>query len=201
MTTTLLMLVLMSVLLFSVVVLTVLLVTTRRYRGELRRAFGKPSERGAEGAGARPEPERAVDEPERSPAPVQIRPLSPEHRERYLRAWDGAQRRFVDSPVVALSEADALVTQLLSERGFPTGGLPGQSEMLPVEHAPVLESYRAGRAIEQTNSSDRADIEQVRRGMLHFRTVFEALVGAASDATSGEPYAGQAPSAARPQQR
>ncbi len=188
MTTTLLMLVLMSVLLFSVVVLTVLLVTTRRYRGELRRAFGKPSE-------------RAVDEPERSPAPVQIRPLSPEHRERYLRAWDGAQRRFVDSPVVALSEADALVTQLLSERGFPTGGLPGQSEMLPVEHAPVLESYRAGRAIEQTNSSDRADIEQVRRGMLHFRTVFEALVGAASDATSGEPYAGQAPSAARPQQR
>jgi hypothetical protein len=55
--------------------------------------------------------------------------------------------------------------------------------MLSVEHAHVLEGFRAGHAIEQQNTTGNADTEQVRQGMLHFRRVFEELVS-----EGDEPY-------------
>ena len=39
-------------------------------------------------------------------------------------------------------------------------------EMLSVEHTHVLQEVRAGHAIEQQNTTGRADTEQVRQGML-----------------------------------
>jgi hypothetical protein len=86
--------------------------------------------------------------------------------------------------VLALSEADHLVTRVMAERGYPTDGARAQAEMLSVEHGRVLEDFRAGHAIEQVNRTGHSDTEQVRQGMLHFRAVFEALV---SDG-AGEPY-------------
>ena len=94
------------------------------------------------------------------------------------------QSRFVDAPVLALSEADALLTRLMAERGFPTDDVRTQEDMLSVEHAHVLDGFRAGHAIEQQNTTGNADTEQVRQGMLHFRQVFEELVSEGS----AEPY-------------
>lgn len=197
MTTTLMMLVLVGVLIFAVVVLTVLLVTIHRHRRDLRGAFGQQPDPGVTQGDPRRSPDRDLGESRRRPAGLQIRPLAPASRERYLRAWDGAQTRFLDTPVVALSEADALVTQLLRECGFPTEDRPASLQSLPVEYAPVLKDLRAGRAIEKANSSDRADTEQVRRGMLHFRSVFEALVEPATGAKAERPYAAELPRPSR----
>jgi hypothetical protein len=95
------------------------------------------------------------------------------------------QSRFIDQPVLALSEADHLVTRVMSERGYPTDGARTQEDMLSVGGSSrVLDDFRAGHAIEQANRSDHSDTEQVRQGMLHFRAVFEELV---SDGAA-EPY-------------
>ena len=119
------------------------------------------------------------------PAPVPVEPLSAATRQRYLTAWEGVQSRFADRPALALSEADAILTRLLADRGLrpddrSTAGLsPAQ--------ASALEGFRAGHAIEQANTSSRCDTEQVRTGMLHFSRVFEALLQDAPAPRSSTP--------------
>lgn len=156
----------------------------RRKREELKGTFGAEYDRTVEGKGKRRAAERELAERKQRHDELTLRPLSAASRQRYLAAWDGVQTRFIDRPVLALSEADQLVTQLMGERGYPTDGVRTQEDMLSVEHSAVLDSFRAGHAIEQANREDSADTEQVRQGMLHFRTVFEELL----EDGGAEPY-------------
>jgi hypothetical protein len=180
----LLVLIVALVVLALVVLALVVAARRRRRRQELQGTFGAEYDRTVEGAGKRRDAERELAERKQRHDALTIRPLSPASRQRYLAGWDGVQARFVDRPVLALTEADQLVTQLMAERGYPTDGVRTQEEMLSVEHTAVLDSFRAGHAIEQANRQDSADTEQVRQGMLHFRAVFEALL---DDGTS-DPY-------------
>lgn len=185
------------VLVVLVVLAAVVAAVRKRKRTErLRGTFGDEYDRTVEGSGKRRDAERELAERQQQHAQLDIRPLSSASRQRYLTAWDGVQSRFVDSPVLALSEADALLTQLLAERGFPTDDVQTSERMLSVQHGRVLDGFRAGHAIEQANTSSSADTEQVRQGMLHFRQVFEELVS--EDA--GEPYPEQNRTTAREQQ-
>ena len=118
-----------------------------------------------------------VHEPALRPAPpqvVQLRPLEPETRRHYLEAWDGVQTLFLDSPVLALSAADALLTQLLAERGLPVEERADRP--LSAAHAQLLHAFRAGHEVEQQNTTENADDAQVQQGMAHFRMVFEAMI-------------------------
>ena len=165
----------------------------RTRRRELQSTFGPEYDRTVETSDRKRDAERALADRKARHEQLDIRPLSAASRQRYLTAWDGVQSRFVDAPVLALSEADALLTRLLAERGFPTDDVRTQEEMLSVEHTHVLDGFRAGHAIEQANTTDHADTEQVRQGMLHFREVFEALVSE----NDPEPYPAEAPSDAQ----
>ena len=159
------------------VVAAVLVALRRRRRSEqLRGAFGPEYDRTVSAADKRRDAEQELAQRQQRHAELDIRPLPEASRQRYLTAWDGVQTRFIDSPVLALSEADALLSRLMGERGFPTDDVRTQADMLSVGHAHVLEQFRAGHSIEQSNTTGSADTEQVRQGMLHFRTVFEELV-------------------------
>jgi len=171
----------------------VALLKRRKQRHELQETYGPEYDRTVEQSDKRRDAERELAERKQRHESLQIRPLSAASRQRYLTAWDGVQSRFVDSPVLALSEADALLTRLLAERGFPTEDVRTQEQMLSVEHAHVLDGFRAGHAIEQQNTTGNADTEQVRQGMLHFRQVFEELVSEGSS----EPYPRNDQAAAR----
>lgn len=168
------------IVLLAVVVIAVavaaLTVKRRKRSAELKSTFGSEYDRTVKGGGRRRDAERELVERKQRHEQLQIQPLSEASRARYLTAWDGVQSRFIDSPVLALSEADALVTQMLGERGFPTDDTRQSADMLSVEHAGVLDDFRAGHQIEQENSTDRANTEQVRQGMLHFRSVFDELI-------------------------
>ena len=175
--TQVLLLIVAAVALLVVIGLVVAAARKRKRREELRGTFGPEYDRTVEGSGKRRDAERELAERKERHDALTIRPLSAASRERYLDAWAGVQTRFVDQPVLALSEADHLVTQVMAERGYPTDGVRTQEDMLSVEHSEVLDNFRAGHAIEQANRSDSSDTEQVRQGMLHFRAVFEELVG------------------------
>jgi hypothetical protein len=172
------------VILVVAIVVVLLAAKRRKQTQELRGTFGSEYDRTVDGSDKRRDAERELAERKARHDNLEIRPLTSASRQRYLTAWSGVQNRFVDAPVLALSEADALLTQLLAERGFPTDDVRTQEDMLSVEHADVLEGFRAGHAIEQQNTTGSADTEQVRQGMLHFREVFESLVGAGDR----EPY-------------
>ncbi len=46
-------------------------------------------------------------------------PLSPEARTQYAAQWAAVQEQFVDSPQQAVTEADALLARVATDRGFP----------------------------------------------------------------------------------
>jgi hypothetical protein len=148
----------------------------RRRREALRGTFGPEYDRTVEQSGSRRDAERELEERQQRYASLQIRPLTAESRARYVQAWSHVQSRFVDEPVLALTEADSLVSRLLAERGFPSDATQEAEAMLSVEHRGVLDSFRAGHAVEERNSSASANTEDVRQGMLHFRNVFEGLM-------------------------
>jgi len=177
MTASSIVLILVAVLVVAVVIAALIAVSRRKNRTEaLRDRFGSEYDRTVSGSDKKRDAERELADREQRHSELEVRPLSDASRQRYLTAWEGVQTRFIDSPVLALSEADALLTQMMGERGFPTDDVRSQEDMLSVEHAHVLEQFRAGHRIEQAHSTGDADTEQVRQGMLHFRSVFEDLV-------------------------
>lgn len=182
--------VLIALALVAVLLVVVLAVASRRKKrtSDLKGTFGSEYDRTVETSDKRRDAERELAERKARHEQLQIRPLSSASRQRYLTAWDGVQSRFVDAPVLALSEADALLTRLMGERGFPTDDLRTQEDMLSVAHTHVLDGFRAGHAIEQANTTGNADTEQVRQGMLHFREVFEELVSEGDAGVGAEPY-------------
>jgi len=213
-TTQILALVVALLVVAAIIAVALVLARRRKKTQALRGTFGNEYDRTVEGSDKRRDAERELADRKERHDELVIRPLPEASRRRYLTAWDGVQNRFVDSPVLALSEADALLTQVLQERGFPTDDVRTQADMLSVEHAHVLERFRAGHDIEARNTTDHADTEQVRQGMLHFRSVFEELVsespdsggkettqtgdaGAEHDVVDGDRTAGEQPSSNR----
>lgn len=176
MSTTQVLIVVVLVVLVAVAAAAALAARRRKRTEQLRGTFGDEYDRTVDGAGGRRDAERDLADRKDRHDKLEIRPLSPASRERYVADWQGVQGRFVDSPVRALSEADDLLTRMLAERGFPSDDVRTQEEMLSVEHAHVLDGFRAGHAIEQANAGQDASTEQVRQGMLHFRQVFDDLV-------------------------
>ena len=53
------------------------------------------------------------------PARAQLIALPPETRTRYVVAWERIEKRFMDAPEEATSEADSLLLAMLGERGHP----------------------------------------------------------------------------------
>lgn len=93
-----------------------------------------------------------------------LRPLSPESRDRYANQWDRIETRFVDAPEDAVREADALVLALLGEREHPLG-----EDRLPsrMQKARRLGSGREGKG----------GTEGMRQAMLEYRSVIEEYAG------------------------
>jgi len=155
----------------------------------LQGTFGSEYDRTVEQTGGRKDAERELAERKAKHDSLDIRPLTAASRQRYTGLWAAVQARFVDDPVLAFTEADHLLTQLMQERGYPTGDVQEQAGLLSVEHGRVLENYRAGHAIEERTTSTNADTEQARQGMLHFRTVFEELLDDDTARGSNQPEA------------
>lgn len=159
------------------------LVVLRRRRRSGSTAPPQPAGR-TKAATVRPHVERGREHRPR-PEQLGLRPLSAAARQRYLAAWQGVQRRSGERPVLALSEADTIVESVLRERGYPVDDPREARDVLPAEHAGVLESFRAGHRLEQANTSRRSDAAQVEQGMQHMRRAFDALLSDGSGASAG----------------
>jgi hypothetical protein len=131
----------------------------------------------------RPHTEREREAPRRSERSP-VRPLAPETRQRFVTAWERALSRRADRPVLTLSEADTIVERLLVECGYPLDDPRPAAQVLSAEQARVLDSYRAGHALEQANSTTSSDPQQVALGLRHLSVAFEGLVGGGVPRTS-----------------
>ena len=154
----------------------VLNVTRARRTRALRERFGSEYDRSVEQAGGRRDAERELREREKRHDELDIRPLSPESRDRYARQWQSTQTRFVDDPQGAVFEADQLVQQVMKERGYPTEGFEERVGEISVAHPQVVEKYRTATGIARASERGDASTEDLRQSVRHYRALFSELL-------------------------
>jgi hypothetical protein len=109
---------------------------------------------------------------------LEIRELDPESRQRYAERWQNTQRTFVDEPSAAVADADRLVSEVMRERGYPVEeDFERRAADVSVDHPAVVENYRAAHGISDRAARNEADTEDLRQALVHFRALFEELLG------------------------
>lgn len=154
-------------------------------RATLRRRFGPEYRRLADEMGPTAA-ERELRDRQRRHAELDIRPIDPVSRERYRAAWTDIQARFVDQPEQTVGAADALVTHLVAECGYPTTDYREQMAQLSVDHARTLEHYRIAHEIFRRHQRGQASTDQLREALVHYRELVADLLGADPVSRRGE---------------
>jgi hypothetical protein len=124
------------------------------------------------------EAERELEQRQRRVASFTLRSLSAEEADRFVQSWRTVQARFVDDPRTAVNEADRLIEDVMRARGYPVEDTVHRLDDLSVDHAPVLNHYRSAREIIVRHGRGEASTEDLRNAMVHFRALFDELVGA-----------------------
>jgi hypothetical protein len=161
-----------------------LAVRSRRSR-RLQERFGPEYDRAVSDAPNRREAESVLAEREQRRQELEIRPLAPAARDRYAEEWLAVQSRFVDDPAGAVGEADGLVQRVMGERGYPMSDFDSQADLISVDHPVVVENYRAAHAIHESYGRGDAGTEDLRQAMVHYRALFEELLGTGEPVTTG----------------
>lgn len=114
-------------------------------------------------------------------AGLDIHPLTASAQDRYVQAWRGVQSGFVDEPAASLIEADRLVLIVMRDRGYPMEDFEQRAADISVDHPDVVENYRVAHAISQNAQAEDATTEDMRQGLVHYRALFDDLLGADGD--------------------
>ena len=146
-------------------------------RRQLRQRFGPEYERAVTEEGDPKRAERTLGERVKRREQLEIRELAPEARTRYAQSWRAIQTQFVDDPRGAIQQAEALVVNVMRDRGYPTEGFEQQAADVSVDHAGVVENYRRAHDISVANAEGRASTDDLRQAMVHYRTLFQNLLG------------------------
>lgn len=160
-----------------------LLVARQRRSAQLREGFGPEYDRVVRERGDQGAAEAELRERRERRRGYDIRALEPEARERYAERWSATQARFVDQPASALAEADTLVGEVMSDRGYPVEDFERQAADVSVDHPHVVEHYRQAHAIHVSSGEQRASTEDLRQAMVHYRALFDELLEPDNQAT------------------
>jgi hypothetical protein len=167
----------------ALIVLAVIGAAARRRQRtqQLREGFGPEYDRTVDEAGGRRGAERELQQRQERREQLDIRELSPAARERHLESWRLLQARFVDDPGSSVRDADRLVQDVMRERGYPMDNFEQRAADVSVDHPRLVENYRAAHRIWAANERGEATTEDLRQSVVHYRALFEELLGGAAD--------------------
>jgi hypothetical protein len=177
----------MNLVLANPVILTVVLIVAaiailawifvkRRQSDRLQQRFGSEYGRTVSELGGRTKAESDLKEREKRVARLTIVPLAPAEAARFTQAWNGLQGRFIDNPKGVVAEADHLVSELMLKRGYPMGDFERRAADISVDYPGVVAAYRAAQVIAVRDARGEADTEELRKAVVHFRTLFDELL-------------------------
>jgi hypothetical protein len=154
------------------------LFTRKRRTARLHSQFGGAEyTRAVKEGGSRHKAEAALDQRAERVEGLHIRPLAPDDRARFVESWRRVQGRFVDGPGGAVTEADQLLGDVMSTRGYPVSDFEQRAADISVDHPLVLENYRSAHEIAARQTRGQANTEDLRQAKIHYRTLFDELVG------------------------
>jgi hypothetical protein len=152
-------------------------VVMQRQRTErLQQRFGPEYTRTVDKFGGRTKAEAELTKREQRVARLNITPLAPADAARFSQAWNALQSRFIDNPKGVVGQADHLVRELMVKRGYPMGDFERRAADISVDHPGVVTTYRAAQAIAVRDERGDADTEELRKAVVHYRTLFDELL-------------------------
>ncbi len=107
---------------------------------------------------------------------LNLRSLTTEERERYLKDWALVQSKFVDDPGQAIMDADRLIIEVMRLRDYPISDFDERAADISVQYPTLVSDYRAAREISVKNMDSTADTEELRIATIQYRSVFDELV-------------------------
>ncbi|HUB82934.1 MAG TPA: hypothetical protein VMB03_29245 [Bryobacteraceae bacterium] len=142
----------------------------------LRSRFGPEYYRAVREFGGRSRAEDELMARQRRVENISIRALTMSQREDFAEQWHIIQARFVDDPPGSIREADRLVSDVMLARGYPMEDFERRAEDISVHHPHVVRNYRAGHAIAVRDARGESTTEDLRRGLVFYRDLFDELL-------------------------
>jgi hypothetical protein len=147
-----------------------------RHSRELQEKFGPEYDYAIDRTGDRRKAEAELEEREKRVEAMEIHALPAEARARFLDAWQETQAAFVDEPGEAVREANQLIKEVMSARGFPIAEFEQRAADISVVYPQVVTNYRAAHKIAEKHERGGASTEELRQAMVHYRSLFEELL-------------------------
>jgi hypothetical protein len=142
----------------------------------LREQFGPEYERSVRHADDPREAEAELRQREKRHRGLELRALEPRQRDEFEQRWLRVQQEFVDDPGRAVRNADGLVVEVMSARGYPVVDFDQRAADLSVEHPETTQHYREARDIARANERGEAQTEQLRQAVGSYRSLLRELL-------------------------
>jgi len=162
------------ILVLAVVIAAGVLLSRNRASASLRRRFGPEYDRAVEEHGDRRAAERKLADIAHRRDSLDVRPLPAERRRELSERWEVVQGTFVDGPREATGQADALVTEVMRDRGYPVDDHETRAGLVAADHPDIVVHYRAAHATLQRDG--RVDTEDLRHAFQQYRELFGRLL-------------------------
>lgn len=143
----------------------------------LKSRFGPEYDAVLRRTGSKAKAEKELRRREQRVEKFRIVPLSSADAAKFSQAWNRLQTSFVDDPKGVLIEADKLVRDLLVKRGYPVADFELRAADISVDHPVVVSNYRSAQRIVSLDQRGEASTEDLRKAVVHFRALFDELLG------------------------
>lgn len=169
-------LIIAAIVIAALIILVAWLSYKRNQSRKLQKRFGPEYGKSVHDLGSRTKAEAELKAREQRVEQLNLVPLDPSDAERFRETWEELQGHFVDSPKNTVSQADELVMELMSKRGYPMTDFERRAADISVNHPSVVTRYRAAQAIAVRNELGQADTEELREALVHYRALFNELL-------------------------
>ena len=149
----------------------------RRRSMRLREHFGPEYNRAVLSAGNRRQAEAELARRETIAKELRNRPLHAADHDKYFSEWKMCQAQFVDDPAGAVDRADQLLVEIMRTRGYATDNPYERMTDIAAAYPYHAAKYREAGDILARHRHAEASTEELRTAFLHFRTLFEDLLG------------------------
>jgi len=149
----------------------------KRRTMQLREQYGPEYDRVIDQADSQHEAESDLRDRSKRHEQLELRSLDSAERVDFERRWSDVQTQFVDDPSTAVRNADRLVVEVMSARGYPVEeDFDQRADDLSVRHPEVTQRYREARRIAQANEGGTVDTEDLRQAVTSYRSLVLALL-------------------------
>ena len=165
------------VLVLVVLGLLLALIFSRRQRSKRYTAkYGADYDHTVKTMGSQTKAQTEMDQRQKHVDSLDIRSLSLPEREKYLAEWKAVQTKFIDQPGPATVEADHLIMEVMQSRNYPVADFEQRAADISINYPDLVSNYRLARAIAIKNEQHKADTEELRQALVHYRALFNELL-------------------------